>query len=82
MKKKFLPPCIPRVLSLTVPIVVFLHATTFAQIRIEDNFLTLKNWRIFDLSGKGVLQIVEDRSVPPGYGPQVWTYVRIIPCCW
>ncbi len=50
---------------------VLLPATLRAQIRFEDKYRTLESWRIFNLGGKGDLQLVEDQSAPQGFGPKV-----------
>jgi len=71
MNKKLLQFWVLQALLLALAIGLFLPAVLRAQIRFEDKFQTLENWRIYDLSGKGVLQLVEDPSIPPGYGPRV-----------
>ncbi|NIA29339.1 MAG: hypothetical protein GWP06_05415 [Actinobacteria bacterium] len=71
MNRNHLQSRVLHALLLVLATGLFLPATLLAQNCFEDKFQSLENWRIYDLSGKSALQLVEDPSVPPGYGPEV-----------
>lgn len=43
----------------------------FSQTIFRDNCQELRKWQFLDVIGDGKVQIVEDLSVPSGYGPKV-----------
>jgi hypothetical protein len=53
-------------------ITLFLLASNSAgQVLFESTCQSLTDWEYLDMEGDGQFRMVEDMSVPPGYGPQV-----------
>jgi len=46
-------------------------ASMAQEVIFEDAGQSLKHWQFLDASGDGKISLVEDFSVPPGYGPKV-----------
>jgi hypothetical protein len=51
--------------------VLQIFAATAQDVIFEDNCQSLKQWQFLDAKGDGKIKILEDFSVPPGFGPKV-----------
>ncbi len=52
-------------------IILILFYSSFVHAEFESNCESLDDWQVLDMAGDGQAEIVDDPSVPPGYGKQV-----------